>query len=398
MQAWFTTSGSKTNTAYAGEAAVHIGVGVSLFRKANSPYWYVNESRFGRRVRSSLRTRSIKQALIIAHQRAEDALSQIHGVPIACDPLFESVMKLYRSHLELRNRPNTRRLNLDNVNRLTQYIRGRLPKPRPLRLSDFSPQTLEAYMKERLAAGISPGTINRERTTWKSLFRRAVRRRVIRASPVELVDPLPEIRHRIPMTLTSAQISRLLEEASKAVPFHGRGKKGRGNGRPRSTPMNDLVISVLNSGARLGEMVFLEWRDIDWELGRIRIQSKQEYLLKDSEDRTVAANELLLETLKRRQEAIGDAHRWVFPSQNGGPYDRRNLLREFKIIAERAGVPNANWRTLRNTGLSALARSGASMWALKEISGHQDVRTTSRFYIGDMGGESWAIPELGRCP
>jgi integrase len=377
-------------------APLSVGAGITLFRKSNSPYWYINESRGGRRVRASLRTRILKQALVIAHQRAEEALSQIHGVPVANDPPFEPVVKLYKEHIELRNRPSTRRLNLDNLARLVKYVRSGVGSPRPLRLSDFNPETLEKYMKSRLERGLSPTTINRERTTWKTMFRRAARRRLIRASPVDLVDPLPEVRHRLPFTLTKEQISRLLEEAMMLVPFHGRGGKGQGNGRTRLTPMRDLVITVLNTGARLGEIAFLEWRDVDWELGRIHLQSKPEYLLKDSEDRTVAANRLLLETLKSRLEELGDEQRWVFPSQNGGPFDRRNLLREFKIIAERAGIPSANWRTLRNTGLSALARSGASMWALKETSGHQDVRTTSRFYIGAMGGESWALPELGR--
>ncbi len=384
------------NARWTSYASISIGAGVSLYQRPESDYWVLRVSQGGRKVRTTLRTRSMQQALIIAHQRAEEVLSQVHGVPIANDPHFEGLLKQYREHIELRNRPQTKRLNLDNIARLTTFIRGRLAKPRALRLSDFNPETLETYMKVRLAAGISPATINRERTTWKTLFRRAARRRLIRASPVDLVDPLPEIRHRIPTTLSKDQISRLLEEATRQVPFHGRGGKGQGNGRPRATPMHDLVIVILNSGARLGEIVFLEWCDIDWDLGRLQLRSKPEYLLKDGEDRTISANPLLLETLRRRQKEVGEQHRWVFPSQSGSPYDRRNLLREFKVIAERAEIPDANWRTLRATGLTALARSGASLWVLKEASGHQDVRTTSRYYLASMGGESWALPELGR--
>ena len=179
------------------------------------------------------------------------------------------------------------------------------------------------------------------------------------------------------------------------MPFHGRGGKGAGNSRERYTPLHDLILFALNTGARLGEAIYLEWTDVDLEGGLIKILNKPEHLVKDREDRIVRANPILLTMLCRRHAARNAEVRRVFPSMKGAVLDRRNLLREFKIAAKRAGLESANYLVLRHTALTALARSGAPLFVLKEVAGHSSVRTTERYYIGSMGGEGWAVPILG---
>lgn len=378
-------------------ASVPVDKGISIFQRPGSQTWFLRISRGGKKTRESLHTRRQDLALMIAQRRAEEVLSQRHGVPLARDPLIQDLLKQYKVHIAMRNRPASQRINLDNLKRVMAYIRKLIRQSRPLRVSDFHPEVLESYMRERLQKGISPATINRERSTWASFFGRAARRGILRFNPMKVVDRLPEVRKRLPITLSEEQSNALLAEAAKPVPFHGRGGKGTGNSRSRFTPVHDLVLAALNSGARVGELLHLEWTDIDWTLGRLKIVNKEDHLLKDREDRVVAANELLMEMLRRRQAEFGE-QRWVFPSQSGTTLDRSNLLREFKMLAERAGIPWANFNILRHTALTAVARAGAPMAVLREIAGHASSRTTEKWYLGSVGGENWKLPEVGRFP
>jgi integrase len=375
---------------------IPVDKGVHLYRRTNSRCWYISISNGGRRIAHSLHTRDRDQALLIAHQRADELLSLKNQVILARDPLIERIRVDYKRRVDLRNTPSSRRLALDNLERICTFIQQRSAPGRPLRLSDFSPDTLDAYMQQRRAAGIKPSTINRERSTWNSFFRFAARRRLIRMNPIEVVEPLPDIRRRIPGTVTDEQANVLLCEAARPVPQHGRGGKGKGNGRPRITPLHDIILFALNTGARLGEILYLEWTDVRFDEGLIRILNKESHPLKDREDRIVKANTLVTGMLKRRSERRTQSIPWVFYSSAGGVLDRRNILREYKLIAERAGIPESNFLTLRHTALTALAKTGMPPFVLRELAGHASLRTTERYYIGSLGSHDWSPPAIGK--
>jgi hypothetical protein len=207
--------------------------GVFLFQRSGAPWWHLSVQRRGLRKKYALHTRDRNHALTIARQRAEELVGTSNQVILSQDPLLETLLPQYKRHIELRNVPATKRLNLDNLDRVCQFIRSRLQKDRPLRLSDFSADTIEEYMKARISAGIAPPTVNRDRSTLFTLFRRAARRRMIRLNPIEAVERMPEIRKRLPPTLPDPDVVRLLQETKREVAHHGRGGKGKGNSRPR---------------------------------------------------------------------------------------------------------------------------------------------------------------------
>jgi integrase len=376
-------------------ASIPIDKGVLIFRRKDSSCWYMSVSGGGKRRIQSLHTRDRNYALVIAHQRAEELLSFKNQVILARDPLIDRLFDGYKRRVDLRNTPASRRLQLDNLSRICTYLRERNGVERPLRLSDFSPDALDMYIQQRRALGIKPSTINRERSTWYACFRFAARRRLIRMNPIEVVEPLPEIRRRLPPTITNDQATALLLEAAKDVPCHGRGNKGRGNERPRLTPLHDIIVIALNTGARLGEILYLEWSDIRFQEGQVCILNKDIHQLKNREDRIVKANPLVLNMLTRRWERRDEEVTWVFPSAEETVLDRRNVLREFKLVAARATIPWANFLILRHTALTALAKTGIPPFVLRELAGHASLRTTERYYIGNVGSCDWSPPPIG---
>jgi integrase len=146
----------------------------------------------------------------------------------------------------------------------------------------------------------------------------------------------------------------------------------------------------------MGEIVHLEWSDIRFEQAEIRILEKEDHHLKDRIERIVGANPLVLGMLRRRHQARKDSVTLVFPSLNGTVLDRCNVLRELKIVAKRAGLGHATFLLLRHTALTALARAGVPPFVLKQIAGHSTLRTTERYYIGDVGGHLCIPPCIGK--
>lgn len=375
---------------------IPIDRGIFLFQRSGAPWWHLSVQRGGKRVKYALHTRNRTHALMIARQRAEELIGATNQVILAQDPLLEQLIPQYKRHIELRNVSSTRRLNLDNLDRICQFIRARLAKDRPLRLSDFSPDTIEEYMKERISAGIAAPTVNRDRSTLYTLFRRAARRRMIRLNPIEAVERIPEVRKRLPGTLSASEVESLLEEAAHEIPLHGRGGKGKGNSRPRLTPLHDLILFAANTGARLGEILHLEWSDVSFDQAEIRIVEKDDHPLKDRIERAVAANPLVLGMLRRRHAARNPEQSLVFPSAKGTLLDRRNILRELRIVSKKVKLEHTTFILLRHTALTALARIGVPPFVLKQIAGHATLRTTERYYIGDVGGRLCIPPCIGK--
>jgi integrase/recombinase XerD len=73
--------------------------------------------------------------------------------------------------------------------------------------------------------------------------------------------------------------------------------------------MASLLLLLKETGARLGEAIRLEWRDIDFEAGTVRITPE-----KGSEPRIFRVSHRLLSMLKRMREKAKGAK--VFPSKS----------------------------------------------------------------------------------
>jgi integrase len=373
---------------------VHVDKGVTLYKPCGCPIWHVDLKARGQRSRFSLRTTSKDHALTLARQIAQEALSDSWGVAIPRDVLFDEFLETYKTQAKIRNAKRTVDLNVAALNTFKEFLQKQFPHKPVFHLSDITPQVLEGFQRNRVEAGNSHGTVNRSLCTLSVFFSLALRRNCVRFNPVRRVEPLPMIKSRVPKILFPEEIKVLIAAAENPIPFHGRGKKGRGNSRARMTPLWDMIVFDLNTGARLGEMLYLEWVDVDLDNATVTFRNKPEHMLKDREERSVKANETVLAILRRRKLLCGN-QRWVFPSTNGTVLSRCNVFRELKNVATQAKVPHANFQILRRTFATTCAAAGVPSFILKAMMGHSSVRTTERYYIGGTGGGSYVPPCVG---
>ena len=166
-----------------------------------------------------------------------------------------------------------------------------------------------------------------------------------------------------------------------------------------------LFLTALRAGLRLGELLALEWRDI--QFGESQDDSTASSLsgttLRAANSRLRKAGKSAGLTLAknfgvnclsfgiRDPEAVsrGDfdesrqprLSKLVFPSETGGPINGSNVFnRDFLPILEAAGIRRVTFHSLRHTFASLLIQQGASLAYVKEQMGHSSIQVTVDIY------------------
>jgi integrase len=70
----------------------------------------------------------------------------------------------------------------------------------------------------------------------------------------------------------------------------------------------------------------------------------------------------------------------VFPSEAGTPTEPRNLVRHFKTLLQRAGLPNIRFHDLRHGCARVLISQGVHPRIVMEIMGHSQISVTMNTY------------------
>lgn len=155
--------------------------------------------------------------------------------------------------------------------------------------------------------------------------------------------------------------------------------------------MFGLFNLALATGARLGEMLALEWRDINFETGTVTFQRtlnevENDLYVKDTKTaagrRTVQLAHFALDALHQQRknnvlEGLA-ACPLCFPSKRGTYQRRSNVHRNyFKPSLAAAGLPPIKFHALRHSAATWLLSLGATPKDVSAILGH----TSSRFTI-----------------
>ncbi len=142
-----------------------------------------------------------------------------------------------------------------------------------------------------------------------------------------------------------------------------------------------LVLLSGEAGLRLGEMVALEWTDIDFVKRQMCVQRSawkgHVASPKGGRLRYVPLTTRLAAALARSSassRAVGAVSRRRIAA------DRRLSFRGYvRRAAQKAGVFNNGPHMLRHTFCSHLAMRGAPARAIQELAGHRDLTTTQRY-------------------
>jgi len=129
----------------------------------------------------------------------------------------------------------------------------------------------------------------------------------------------------------------------------------------------DLVILLLNTGARYSEIANIQWSSIDLNnkiihLWRNKVQNES----------TIFMTNKVYNILERRFKNKTSDN--VFNNKKGGP--RGYQAKGIRAAIKRADIQNFTIHDLRHTCASRLVQNGLSLYEVASILGHSDVSTT----------------------
>jgi integrase len=143
----------------------------------------------------------------------------------------------------------------------------------------------------------------------------------------------------------------------------------------RSVTMHAAIVVSLGTGVRQGELLRLDWKDIDLtrQVLTVRVPSKTD------QPRQVHLPESACKALRTLQGEKVRAIAPVFVMPDGSRLRKSTLESRWRVIRDRAGLLDFRWHDLRHSCASHLAQQGATLLQLAEVLGHKSFTMTARY-------------------
>jgi integrase len=234
--------------------------------------------------------------------------------------------------------------------------------------------------------GVSPRTINRFREVMCAAFNFGMKSSTFRlpANPAKGAD-----RRRLPardalVFYTPEEIealARTLESGLHRLDVSTRTVSELQEDRRDA----EAVRVAAYAGLRLGELLALRWRDIDWSGSALTISralsAGVEGTTKSGQVRRVPMADQAAAAMNRlsQRDDFVQSDELVFCNPLGRRLDGSALRRRFKRARDAAGLRPLRWHDLRHTFGSLLVAGGVDLVSVKDAMGHSQLSTTSRY-------------------
>jgi integrase len=153
--------------------------------------------------------------------------------------------------------------------------------------------------------------------------------------------------------------------------------------------LRPMILVLLHTGIRRGELFSLEWRDVDLDSAMLTVRGE---IAKSGKTRNVPLNGVALETFKAWCKQT-DEDGLVFVSPDtGGRFD--NIQSGWEAICEKAKIKGLRIHDLRHTFATRCLAAGADIAVVKELLGHQDISTTAIYLHPSEENKAAAVARL----
>ena len=157
------------------------------------------------------------------------------------------------------------------------------------------------------------------------------------------------------------------------------------------------VILMLETGARVGEILALCWSDIDWGRRALRINktvvrlgdSRRCYVQQSAKsftsNRTIPLSRDAYELLRFMEETNESSSDYIFHNSRGDHLSYETLRWWTRKACDEAGVPYYGQHVFRHTFATNCYEKGCDVKILSKFLGHSDVTITYNIYIHLFG-------------
>lgn len=233
---------------------------------------------------------------------------------------------------------------------------------------------------------LSGKTILEHHRLLRAMLHRAVYWQLIVSNPAERVQP-PRAKKPKRRSYDDEQTKILLENLEKLT--------------VEDTKYKVAIILTIFTGVRLGELMGLEWQDVDFRNGIISINRSSQYLSDmgvftkvpktESSIREIAIPEFIISLLEEyklwyeeQKSLYGEL--WtnsdrLFVQADGKPMHPSSISKWFVKYVGTIGLPVINFHGLRHTNASLLVVQNVDIAVVSARLGHAQISTTLDFYV-----------------
>lgn len=234
---------------------------------------------------------------------------------------------------------------------------------------------------------LTAGTIKHTYHVLRGAMDKAVQAGLIHRSPCAGIQ-LPKGEKKKPVIYDEVQIQQLLDFA-------------------RGTEMELIIDLELCMGMRRGELLGLQWQDVNWEKNQIHIirsrvavdgKSVVKQPKTESGTRTLDVPEILMKKLKAykvkcMEQKIRVGRRlleedFIIVHPDGKPIYPEYVSQMFTKLQKRANLPKCRFHDLRHLCASIMVKQGVEVKVAQERLGHKDITTTMNIYAHVLPGSA----------
>jgi integrase len=225
-------------------------------------------------------------------------------------------------------------------------------------LGEIVVRDIEGFVAMHKASGAAAMTINNYLIVLRRILSLAVEYGLLEKVPKVRKLKLGEQKFDF---LSFEEAARLLD-AAKAEPEWG-----------------TMILLALKTGLRQGELLALQWADVDLEAGRMVVRRSvwegHETTPKSHKPREIPLS-IAGEVLAEHKHVRGA---YVFCDKDGERLNKQQCRRPLTRALQRAGLRHIGWHGLRHTFASHLVMRGVPLPAVKELLGHSTITVTMRY-------------------
>jgi integrase len=236
-----------------------------------------------------------------------------------------------------------------------------IPRIGNIKVAELGVGHISQFIVDMRKHGFKKWTIQGCLTPMGSMFRYAVRQGWMSKNPISELErnERPRADQRQMEILSTDDIQLVLQHAKKQY-------------RP-------IIHAACWTGMRIGELLSLQWDDVDLENGIIRVRS--------SKTRAGVREVVIPDSLVRVLASLDTTSGYVFQTKRGTPFGQRNVLRALHEAQEDAGLTKTGLHALRHTYASMMIAQGVDVVQVSKQLGHANPKITLGIYAHLFEGD-----------